>query len=84
MGEVDDRSRKTHSCQRIFELSKGAQCHLGCNSIMFSRKKQNRMNPRSSIYLRALTEELCVDVGSVTGAIAIISFTAAQINESDP
>lgn len=47
MAEVDDRSRKTHSWRPVSELSKGAQCHLGCNSVMFGRKeeKNNGANP---------------------------------------
>lgn len=66
MAEVDDRSRETHSWQCVFELSKGAQCHLRCNSIMFAlHLKKNRVNSGPA-FIKELSQRSCFDVGSVT------------------
>lgn len=76
---------KTYSWQGVYELSKGAQCQLGCNNIMFTTHMQeSRVNPGLA-FINELSQRSCVDGRVSDRAITIISLTAVRINNgSDP
>lgn len=65
MAEVDDKSRKTHSWQCVFELSKGAQCQdetASCFAVHVQKSKKEKKPVNSEPWTctdqRALTHEL--------------------------